>query len=385
MSEFDLFLEKIRSLTHDVFIPLEPQMEAEGDVPAEAMAAIRDSGLFAISIPQAYGGLQWSQEQQVRLTFEFTYASSVYRSIFSTTIGLCSQVILDFGTEDQKQQYLPAMAAGNCIGAFCLTEPEAGTDAASLQTTAINDGHEYVINGRKRYITNASIADVLVLMARTDPQSKGGGGISTILVDPRTPGISMKRMDNLLGQNGTVLNEIEFTDCRVPVTNLLGQQEGVGLRAALRGINHARTHVAATSVGQAMRLLDEALAYARERQQFGQPIGEFGTIQAMLADSFAELQAAKMMTLDAARKFDEGVVSGRLPTTEIATAKYYASEVVTRIADRAVQILGGKGFVENNIITQFYRDTRLFRLFEGTSQIQQRNIARDLMRGGRPD
>ena len=381
MANFDDFLEQTRVLTRDVFIPHEAQMEEEGDVPENVMQAIRSSGLFAISIPEAYGGLQFTQEQQVRLTFEFTYASSVYRSVFSTTIGLCSQAILDFGTEAQREQYLPAMAAGQCIGAFCLTEPEAGTDAGALQTTAVETGHDYVVNGRKRYITNASIADVFVLMARTDPATTGTGGISAILVDPQTTGIEVNRMTKLLGQRGTVVDEIEFSDCRVPVTNLVGTQEGLGLRAALRGINHARTHVAATAVGQATRILDEALAYARERQQFGQPIGEFGTIQALLADSYAEIQAAKAMTLEAARLFDAGVESGQLPTTQIAAAKYYATEMVTRVADRAVQVLGGKGFVEDNIITQFYRDTRLFRLFEGTSQIQQRNIARAIMRG----
>ena len=380
LSDFEQYLQAIRTLTREVFIPYEAQMEAEGDVPAPVMQAIRESGLFGISLPEEYGGLNWSQEQQVRLTFEFTYASSVYRSVFSTTIGLCSQALLDFGTDAQKNEYLPAMAAGDCIGAFCLTEPDAGSDAGALATTAVLDGHDYVLNGQKRYITNASVAGVFIVMARTDLQSTGTSGISAILVDPKTPGITVTRMDNLLGQHGTIVNEIEFRDCRVPAENLVGGTEGLGLRTALRGINHARTHVAATAVGQAQRLLDEALAYARERQQFGQPIGEFGTIQAMLADCYAEIQAAKAMTLEAARLFDASVDSGQLPQTEIAAAKYYASEMVTRVADRAVQILGGRGFVENNIITQFYRDTRLFRLFEGTSQIQQRNIARALLR-----
>jgi acyl-CoA dehydrogenase len=383
LSDFEQYLSTIRELTRNVFIPHEAQMEAEGDVPPQVVQAIKESGLFGISLPDAYGGMGWTQEQQVLLTFEFTYASSVYRSIFSTTIGLCSQAILDFATESQCQTYLPAMAAGDCIGAFCLTEPDAGSDAGSLATSARLDGPEYVINGQKRYITNASIADVLIVMARTDPASSGAAGISAIFVDPGTPGITITRMDNLLGQRGTVVNEIEFRDCRVPVANLVGGVEGLGLRAALRGINSARMHVAATAVGQAQRLLDEALTYAREREQFGQPIGEFGTIQAMLADSYTEIQAARAMTLEAARLFDTGVASGQLPQTEIAAAKYYASEMVTRVADRALQILGGKGFVENNIITQFYRDTRLFRLFEGTSQIQQRNIARALVRDQR--
>ncbi len=206
LSDFEQYLQAIRTLTREVFIPYEAQMEAEGDVPAPVMQAIRESGLFGISLPEEYGGLNWSQEQQVRLTFEFTYASSVYRSVFSTTIGLCSQALLDFGTDAQKNEYLPAMAAGDCIGAFCLTEPDAGSDAGALATTAVLDGHDYVLNGQKRYITNASVAGVFIVMARTDLQSTGTSGISAILVDPKTPGIVVTRMDNLLGQHGTVVN-----------------------------------------------------------------------------------------------------------------------------------------------------------------------------------
>ena len=376
MSDFEQYLEQIRTLTRDVFIPFEPQLEADGEVPEIIHQNIRDAGLYGISIPKQYGGMDWSMEQQVRLTMEFTYASSVYRSTFSTSIGLCSQALLDFGTQEQIETYIPPMGRGECVGAFCLTEPEAGTDAGALQTTAIRDSDHYVINGNKRYITNASVAGILMAMAKTDPNAPRGQGISAILVDPQTPGIKFTRMDNLLGQRGTVLNEIEFTDCRVPRSNLVGGEEGLGLRAALRGINSARTHVAATAVGQATRILDEAIDYASSRQQFGQPIAEFGTVEAMIADSYVELTAAKEMTLAAARKFDTGTI----PTTDIMAAKYYASEMVSRVADRGVQILGGKGFVENNIITQFYRDTRLFRLFEGASQIQQRNIARALVR-----
>jgi len=376
LSDFEQYLEQIRTLTRDVFIPFEPQLEADGEVPEIIHQNIRDAGLYGISIPKQYGGMDWSMEQQVRLTMEFTYASSVYRSTFSTSIGLCSQALLDFGTQEQIETYIPPMGRGECVGAFCLTEPEAGTDAGALQTTAIRDSDHYVINGNKRYITNASVAGILMAMAKTDPNAPRGQGISAILVDPQTPGIKFTRMDNLLGQRGTVLNEIEFTDCRVPRSNLVGGEEGLGLRAALRGINSARTHVAATAVGQATRILDEAIDYASSRQQFGQPIAEFGTVEAMIADSYVELTAAKEMTLAAARKFDTGTI----PTTDIMAAKYYASEMVSRVADRGVQILGGKGFVENNIITQFYRDTRLFRLFEGASQIQQRNIARALVR-----
>lgn len=381
---FEASLDQVRRFTRDVLMPNEQRVEDEAAVPAEILQQIRDIGLFAISIPESYGGLDFSMEQQVLLTFEFTQASAVYRSIFSTTIGLCSQAILDFGRDDQKQRYLPGMARGDIIGSFALTEPEAGTDAGALTTKAVRDGDTYVINGTKRYITNAPYADVFLVMARTDPDSKGGAGISALLVDAETPGITVGPIPKMLGQTGSASTEVYFEDCRVPASALVGDQEGRGLGAALRGINHARTHVAATCVGQAMRLIDEAVDFAIGREQFGGSIADMPSIQNMLADSYAEMNAARAMTLEAARDFDRAQADGtRLPTTEIAAAKYYGSEMVSRVADRALQIMGGAGFMEGNPITRLYRDTRLFRIFEGTSQIQQRNIARDMVRARR--
>ena len=377
---FEASLDQVRRFTREVLIPYEQKLEDTGEVSDEILQGIKDIGLFAISIPPEYGGLGFSQEEQVLLTFEFTQASAVYRSIFSTTIGLCSQALLDFGRDDQKNAYLPRMATGECIGAFALTEPEAGSDAGALTTKAIRDGDEYVINGTKRYITNAPYAGVFIIMARTDPATKGGKGISALLVDAGTPGITVGPIPDMLGQKGSASTEIYFEDCRVPVSCLIGTEEGRGLGAALRGINHARTHVAATCVGQAMRLMDEMVDFAIQRRQFDMAIADMPSIGNMIADSYAEMSAAKAMTLEAARAFDRAVADGsRLPTTDISAAKYFASEMVSRVADRALQIMGGAGYMEGNPITRFYRDTRLFRIFEGASQIQQRNIARDLV------
>lgn len=372
---FNDYLARIRDFTRDRLKPNELRVEEDDEIPAEIVQEMRELGLFGISIPSGYGGLGFNMEQQVRLTFEFTQAAAAYRARFSTTIGLCSQAILDFGTDAQRRAYLPKMAEGSCTGAFTLTEPEAGSDAGALTTTAAKDGDQYVINGHKRFITNAPIADLFVVMARTGAPDSGPQGVSTFLVDAGTAGIRIAEPERMLGQRGSWATEIFFEECRVPADALMGGQEGGGLRPALRGINHARTHVAATCVGQAKRLIDESVAYARERVTFGKPIGEHQSIANMLADSRAETFAAESMVLECARRFD----SGPIPHIDIACAKYFASEMVCRVADRAVQIYGGAGYMESNPVARLYRDVRLFRIYEGASQIQQINIARDMM------
>ncbi len=379
--DFETYLAAIEKFTDDELIPAEPRLEAEDCVPAELVQRMRELGLFGISIPEEFGGLACSQEEQVRLTMAFTRASAVYRSRFSTTIGLTSQAILDFATDEQKQQWLPRMASGEVTGAFALTEPDAGSDAGALTTTAVRDGDHYVLNGWKRYITNAPEADLFLVMARTDLSSQGSQGISAFLVPAGTPGIEPLPAPPLLGLRGSHSTEIRIENCRVPAANLVGGVEGRGLGAALRGINSARTHVAATCVGQAIRLIAEAVAHARQRQQFGQPIGDFQMVQAMLADMQADMLAAKALVLDVSRAFDRAVEGGTaLAFPNIAAAKYFASEMVCRVADRAVQVLGGAGYVEDNAVTRMYRDVRLFRLFEGTSQIQQQQIAKAMLR-----
>jgi len=381
--DFETYLAAIEHFTDAELIPAEPRLEAEDRVPEELVERMRELGLFGISIPEEYGGLACTQEEQVRLTLAFTRASAVYRSRFSTTIGLTSQAILDFATEDQKRQWLPGMAAGKITGAFALTEPDAGSDAGGLATTAVRDGDRYILNGWKRYITNAPEADLFLVMARTALGSTGSRGVSAFLIPAGTPGIEPLPAPPLLGLRGSHSTEIKIENCRVPAANLVGGVEGRGLGAALRGINSARTHVAATCVGQAIRLIAEAVAHARKREQFGQPIGDFQMVQAMLAEMQADMLAAKALVLEVARAFDRAVETGTpLPFPEIASAKYFGSEMVCRVADRAVQILGGAGYIEDNAITRMYRDVRLFRLFEGTSQIQQQQIAKAMLRTG---
>ena len=372
--DFESYLAEVERFTREELVPNEDRVESLGHVPEDIVRRLREVGLFAISIPEEYGGQGLTQEQQVRLTFAFTRASAVFRARFSTTIGLCSQAILDFGTEEQKRKYLPAMAAGTCTGAFSLTEPDFGSDAAGLATTAVREGDGYVLNGTKRFITNAPDADMFLVMARTG--GPGAGGISAFAVDAGTPGIRAGEACEMLGHRGSRVSEVHIEDCRVGSDGLIGGKEGIGLKAALRGINHARTHVAATCVGQAWRLVDEAVRHAAARVQFGKPIGEHQMVQGMLAEMRADAYAGQAMVLDCARRFEQRPI----PFADIACAKYFASEMVGRVADRAVQILGGQGYLESNAVTRLYRDTRLFRIYEGTSQIQQQQIARAMLR-----
>ena len=379
---FEEYLFSVRDFSQNVLRPAEKRLTREGGIPDDLTNALKDIGLFGISIPKEFGGFGFTMEQQVLLTFEFCQASCVYRSRFSTTIGLTSQAILDFATEEQKNKYLPKMASGACTGAFALTETEAGSDASALATTAKKNGNKgWLINGEKRYITNAPQADVFLVMARTDENSSGSRGISAFLVDAYRPGITVGEPPEMLGNDGSHACYVWFNDCEVPHEALIGGVEGRGLKAALRGINHARLHVAATCVGQAIRIIDEMTSYASERQQFGKSIGEFGQIQALLADSQSEMTAGKALCLDCAKKFDE---EAEIPFIDIASAKLFCSEMVSRVADRAVQTMGGLGYMENlSDVPRLFRDVRLFRIFEGASQIQQTNIAKAMLKNTR--
>jgi acyl-CoA dehydrogenase len=318
-------------------------------------------------------------EEEVLAMFELGRASPAFRSLIGTTVGIGSQGILFDGTEEQKARYLPRLATGEIIASFALTEPEAGSDGASLRTTAIRDGDHYVVNGSKRFITNAPQAGIFTLMARTNPEDKGSGGISAFVVEAGTPGISFGKRDRKMGQRGAHTCDVIFENCRVPVENLIGGVEGKGFKTAMKVLDKGRIHIAAICVAVAQRMLDDTLRYAMERKQFGQPIGEFQLVQAMLADSRAELYAARCMVLDAARRRDDGVNV----STEASCAKLFASEMCGRVADRAVQIHGGAGYMSEYGIERFYRDVRLFRIFEGTTQVQQLVIARNMLREAR--
>ena len=374
---FDAFYANLLNLRDTVFIPNERRVQELSLIPDDILDEIRAAGLFGISIPHHYGGRGYTMEEQVKTHFVLCQASAVFRAQVSTTIGLGSQPILDHGTEDQKQRYLPALAQGEMTAAFALTEPDAGSDAASITTTAARHGNGWLLNGTKRYITNAPQADVFLVMARTGEADSGAKGISAFLVPATTSGLSVGEPDLKMGQAGSQTAEVYFDGCRAEGDSLLGS-EGNGFKVALRGINHARLHVAATCVGQAIRLTKEAFSYAHERHQFGKAIAEHQSIQAMLADCRAETLAARSMVLETARKFDAGTID----VGDVACSKYFASEMVSRVADRALQIHGGRGYMQSSDVEWLYRDTRVFRIFEGTSQIQQGLIAKEMAKAG---
>jgi acyl-CoA dehydrogenase len=365
----------VRRFVRERLLPAEARVEDDNAIPAELIAAMRDLGLFGMSIPEAYGGLGLTMEEEVLVAFELGYASPAFRSVIGTNNGIGSQGIIVDGTEAQKQYWLPLMASGAVIGSFALTEPDVGSDAGSVRTTAIRDGDSYVLNGTKRYITNAPVADVFTVMARTG--GPGPGGISAFIVPRDSPGLSLGPVDKKMGQRGTRTCDVIFDNCRVPADAVIGGVEGKGFKTAMKVLNRGRLHIAAVCTGAAERLCDESVSFARSRVQFGKPIGEHQLVQAMLADSATEAFAGRAMVVETARRFD----TGERIVQHAASAKLFCSEMVGRVADRAVQIHGGAGYMQAYPVEHFYRDVRLFRLYEGTSQIQQIIIARELLNG----
>ena len=375
----EALLDSVRRFVRERLVPAEETVAETDEIPEQIVQEMRELGLFGMTIPQEFGGLELTMEEECRVLLELCQTAPAFRSVIGTTVGIGSQGILIDGTPEQQQEWLPRMATGEVIASFALTEPEAGSDAASLRTTAIRDGEHYVVNGTKRFITNAPHAGMFTLMARTDPANKGAGGVSAFIVDARTPGISFGRNDRKMGQRGAHTCDVIFDNVRVPAANLIGAKEGRGFKTAMKVLEKGRIHIAAVAVGVAQRMLRDALAYALERRQFGQAICDFQLVQAMLADSQAEIYAAECMTLDAARRRDEG----RDVAVQASCAKMFATEMCGRVADRAVQILGGAGYMAEYGIERFYRDVRLFRLYEGTTQIQQIIIARGMIRAAR--
>ena len=368
--------ETVRRFVSERLIPLEAQVAEDDVVPESVVEEMRALGLFGLSIPEAYGGLGLSMFDEVQIAFEFGRTSPAFRSVIGTNNGIGSHGIIIDGTETQKNHYLPRLASGEIISAFALTEPQSGSDAASISTTARREGDEYVINGTKRYITNAPEASLFTVFARTAPKTDGVKGISALLVEGDIPGITIGPWDRKMGQRGAHTADVTFTDCRVSADALISGAEGVGFKTAMKVLDRGRIHIGAVCVATAERLIDDSLRYAMERQQFGQPIAEFQLIQAMLADSRAEAYAARCMVEETARRRDSG-----LPVvTEASCCKLFCAEMVGRVADRAVQIHGGAGYMAEYGIERFYRDVRLFRIYEGTSQIQQLVIARNMMR-----
>ena len=369
-------LDTVQRFVRERLVPLEHQVAEQDAIPAEIRQEVAELGLFGLSIPEEYGGLGLTMEEEVLVAFELGKTSPCFRSLVGTNNGIGSQGLIIDGTEEQRRRYLPRLASGELISSFALTEPEAGSDAASLRATAryVDDG--YVINGTKRFITNAPHAGIFTVFARTDPEQPGARGVSAFLVEAGTPGLSLGPIDKKMGQKGAHTSDVIFEDCRVPADALLGGREGQGFHTAMKVLDRGRLHISAICVGMAERLISDSLRYAMERKQFGQPIAEFQLVQAMLADSRTEAFAARCTVLETARSKDrlEDV------STDAACCKLFASEMVGRVADRAVQIHGGAGYMAEYGIERFYRDARLFRIYEGTSQVQQIVIARNMIR-----
>lgn len=371
------FRHTVRRFVRERLVPLEEEIAETDRIPEAVIQEMRDMGLFGLTVPEAYGGLGLSVSEEVEIIFELTWASVAFRSLIGINLGVGSQGLVMDGTEAQKQAWLPRIASGEVIASFALTEPGSGSDAAAMITSAVRDGDDYVLNGSKRFITNAPAAGLITVMARTNPDKlPGNAHVTAFLVPAGTPGLRIGAIDRKMGQAGAHSADVYLDNVRVPASAVLGEKEGAGFRTAMKVLDRGRIHVSAVCIGQARRILHEALKYATERTQFGQPIAEFQLVQAMLADSQADLYAAECMLRETARRH----TAGERVSREASCCKMFASEMVGRIADRAVQIHGGAGYMRDSAVERFYRDVRVFRIYEGTTQIQQLIIARDMIR-----
>ncbi len=379
-TEFDELIEVLRDFIRREVMPAEAGIDESDEIPDRLIAQAKEMGLYGYALPAEFGGLGLSVEQQVRLTMELGYTSPAFRSLFGTNNGIAGQVLVLAGTEGQRKQWLPRLASGEVVASFALTEPDAGSDPSRLVTSAVPvsgpDGDGWVIDGLKRYITNAPAADIFMVFARTDPQAPPGKGIGVFIVPARLDGVAVAARDHKMGQAGAWTSDVSFSGARVPADALVGEAAAAGYSTAMRSLAHGRLVIAAMCVGVMARLIDESVTYARERSQGGHPIADYQLIQAMLADSQTEYMAARALVLDAADRYDAGTDQRLAPSA----AKYFASEAVGRIADRAVQIHGGSGYMRGVPVERLYRDVRLFRIYEGTSQIQQLVIAREMLR-----
>ena len=375
--QLEALLADTRAFVRECWHPIENQIEQLDEVPEDIVKELQQRGFFGWSIPQAYGGLGLSTEELILAAFEISQASVALRARVGTNTGIGSEALVADGTEDQKQRWLPRMATGELTGCLALTEPEAGSEATNVQTTASLKGEHYILNGRKCYITNAPIADVFTVVARTELGSKGSAGLSAFIVECDTPGLRTGPPYKKMGQAGSPVSDVYFENCAIPTANLIGGKEGVGFKTIMKVLNKQRLHLSALCTGPAIRMLDLAIEHTQNRQQFGQPVGNFQLLQAMVADSQTEIYAAKSMILEAARARDRG----EDVALTASMCKYFASEMCGRVADRCVQMFGGAGYIADfSPIERYYRDVRLFRLYEGTSQIHQMNIAKHVLR-----
>jgi acyl-CoA dehydrogenase len=377
-TKFGQLLEEVRDFVRDVAIPNERRVEELDEVPSDLVDQMRRRGYFGWSIPEEFGGAGLTTEELALANIELSQCAVAYRARCGTNTGIGAEAIVVDGTPAQKAAYLPRLASGEITGCLAATEPDAGSDLlGGLATTAVEDGDAYILNGTKRFITNAPIAGLFTVLARTDPSERGGASTSVFLIERSTPGLTTGKPHRKMGQAGSPVSEIYFQDCRVHRSAILGGEPGRGFRSVMKTLNKQRINLAALCIGPAIRLLDEALRHARNRRQFGKPIGDFQLVQAMIADSKVEISAALALVLETARKRDRG----EDVALEVSMCKYFASEMCGRVADRVVQIFGGAGYCGDiaDPVERFYRDVRLFRLYEGTSQLHQLNIAKQLL------
>jgi acyl-CoA dehydrogenase len=376
-ADLDDVLSTVRTFVRDEVVPLEVEIDEKDEIPPGIREAAKAMGLFGFAIPEEYGGLGLSMHDESRLVMELGYTTPALRSMFGTNNGIAGHVLLEGGTAEQKAEWLPRIASGEVTASFALTEAEAGSDPAGLTTTARPDGDGWVLNGAKRYITNSPLADVFMVFARTDPEARATRGITTFLVPRDTPGLTVGPRDHKMGQFGAWTADVYLDEAFVPAAAVVGGPGGVGIgfATAMRCLAHGRVHISALCVGMAERLVDESVSYARSRTQSGTPIGAFQLVQGLIADSVTDLFAGRSLLLETARAYDSGADRKVGP----AATKYFCSEMVGRVADRAVQIHGGAGYMRGVAVERFYRDARLFRIYEGTSQIQQVIIAKHVL------
>ncbi|WP_407334632.1 acyl-CoA dehydrogenase family protein [Dietzia kunjamensis] len=374
--DFADILATTRDYVRTVVVPREQEIADADAIPDDIRAGLAEMGLFGYAIPQQWGGLGLNLTQDVELAMEFGYTTLAMRSLFGTNNGIAGQVLVGFGTDEQKAEWLERIASGEVIASFALTEDGAGSNPAGLATRAVRDGDDWVIDGNKRFITNAPIAGLFVVFARTRPADANGTGIAVFLVPADAPGVAVGPRDKKMGQAGAWTAEVSFQGVRVPASALVGGDEDTGYRAAMTSLARGRVHIAALAVGTAQRALDESVAYAAATTQGGQPIGGFQLVQAMLADQQTGVMAGRALVREAAAKY----VSGEDRRLAPSAAKLYCTEMAGRVADLAVQIHGGTGYMRGVAVERIYRDIRLLRLYEGTSEIQRLIIGGGLMK-----
>jgi acyl-CoA dehydrogenase len=374
--DFQEILAQTRHFIRTAVVPREQEILAEDRVPDDLREQAKKMGLFGYAIPQEWGGLGLNLAQDVELAMEFGYTSLALRSMFGTNNGIAGQVLVGFGTDEQKRRWLEGIASGDVVASFALTEPGAGSNPSGLRTKAVADGDDWIINGQKRFITNAPTADLFVVFARSRPADEKGAGIAVFLVPADAQGVEVGAKDKKMGQEGAWTADVNFTDVRVADSALVGGSEDVGYRAAMTSLARGRVHIAALAVGAAQRALDESVAYAASATQGGTPIGEFQLVQAMLADQQTGVMAGRALVRDAGRLW----VTGKDRRLAPSAAKLFCTEMAGKVADLAVQIHGGTGYMREVPVERIYRDVRLLRLYEGTSEIQRLIIGGGLVK-----